>query len=222
MLLENRIYSLSSLDFAKRPILTRLLLWGRGNNSGNSLLAIKWVMVSKFTLDGTEDCSGYMSQSLLNLSWLLLAFCSCSHFNSDNKIDHKDLEGAFWKMEVEQFKLSFSFFSSHLSILTVNNIMPGKKLRFCYLSLDFCSGALWKCFHEKKNPHSQSNKFKRLLWAVMCLVRNEWFLLQKSGQSATYFCLCVQITCYATQPKEGESNESSACCVWACRARVLS
>ena len=87
-------------------------------------------MVSKFTLDGTEDCSGYMSQSLLNLSWLLRAFCSCSHFNSDNKTDHKDLEGALGKMEVEQFKLSFSSFSSHLGIITVNNNMDGKNSDF--------------------------------------------------------------------------------------------
>lgn len=174
MLPENRLCSLRSLDFANRPILTRLLLWGRGNNSGNSLLAIKWVMVSKFTLDGTEDCSGYMSQSLLNLSWLLLAFCLCSHFNSDNKTDHKDLEWAFWKMEVEQFKFSFCSFSSRLSILRENNIMHGKTSDFIIWVWIFVLVLCVEMFAwREKKPLTWSNKFKRLLWAVVCLVRNE-------------------------------------------------
>lgn len=60
-------------------------------SSGNSLPAIKCGLLSKFTQDSTEDCSGYMSQSLLNLPWLLLALC-CSHDNSHNKTNHKDLE----------------------------------------------------------------------------------------------------------------------------------
>lgn len=149
MLLANKIYRLSSLEFVKRLVLTRFLLWDWRNNSGNSLLAIKWVMVSKSTLDGTEDCSGCMSQSLLNLSWLLLAFCSCNHFNSDNKTNHKDTEEPFEKWKLNS--LSCSYFSSHLSILTENNIMHGN-------NSDFVTGVwisvlvlrVWKYLHEKK------------------------------------------------------------------------
>lgn len=63
-------------------------------------------------------------------------------------------------MEVEQFKLSFSYFSSHLSILTVNNIMHEQKLRFYHLRLDFCSGAVWKHLHERKKKKERKKEAK--------------------------------------------------------------